>query len=225
MIKRLGGIPIAMPQSETPEAIQKGIVKGIVSSMEILKDFNFAAYCPYATDVNLFVVSFAVVMNKEKWDSLPADVKKVIDDMRREQAEWTGNYVDNHVKEALAWSKQKYNHQVFQLSAADRAADPETGEAHASTTMWQGQRRRASRQHRFVDDVSQAEEENTKRKVPVRISGWRHLHSNTGSIESTGSFEPASFMIAAAWPLLALMVLATGNVILRIFQLPLQRGL
>jgi TRAP-type C4-dicarboxylate transport system substrate-binding protein len=124
VIKRLGGIPIAMPQSETPEALQKGIVKGIVSSMEILQDFNFSAYCPYATDANLFVVSFAVVMNKAKWDSLPADVKKVFDDMRREQAEWTGAYVDNHVREALAWSKQKYGHQVFQLPAADRAAVP-----------------------------------------------------------------------------------------------------
>lgn len=124
VIKRLGGIPIAMPQSETPEALQKGIVKGIVSSMEILQDFNFAAYCPYATDANLFVVSFAVVMNKAKWDSLPADVKKVLEELRREQAEWTGTYVDNHVKEALAWSKQKYGHQVFQLSAADRAAIP-----------------------------------------------------------------------------------------------------
>ena len=95
-----------MPQSETPEAIQKGVVKGIVSSMEVLKDFNFAAYLPFATEANLFVVSFAVVMNKDKWNSLPADVKKVIDDMRREQAEWTGKYVDDHVKEALKWSKE-----------------------------------------------------------------------------------------------------------------------
>jgi TRAP-type C4-dicarboxylate transport system substrate-binding protein len=120
VIKRLGGIPIAMPMSDTPEAIQKGIVKGIVSSLETLKDFNYAAYCPYATEANLFVVSFAVVMNREKWESLPADVKKVIDDMRREQAEWTGDYVDRHVKESLAWSKDKYNHQVFQLSQKDR---------------------------------------------------------------------------------------------------------
>ena len=124
VIKRLGGIPVAMPQSETPEAIQKGVVKGIVSSMEVLKDFNFAAYCPFATEANLFVVSFAVVMNKDKWNSLPADVKKVIDDMRREQAEWTGKYVDDHVKESLAWSKQKYNHQVLEFPAADKAEIP-----------------------------------------------------------------------------------------------------
>jgi len=121
MVKLLGAIPIAMPQSETPEAIQKGVVKGVVSSMEILKDFNFAAYCPYATDANLFVVSFAVVMNQDKWNTLPPDVKKVMDELRREQTVWTGKYVDDHVKEALVWSKQKYNHQVIQLPATEKA--------------------------------------------------------------------------------------------------------
>jgi len=119
IVKRLGGVPVAMPQSETPEAIQKGVVKGIVSSMEILQDFKFAAYTPHATVVNLPVVSFAVVMNKDKWNSLPPDVKKVLDDLRREQAEWTGEYVDNHVREALAWSKKTYGLQVHAFSAED----------------------------------------------------------------------------------------------------------
>lgn len=119
VVKRLGGTPVAMPQSETPEALQKGVVKGMVSSMEILKDFKFAAYTPYATVANLPVVSFAVVMNKAKWDSLPADVKQVLDGLGREQAEWTGKYVDDHVAEALAWSKENHNLQVFRLSAAD----------------------------------------------------------------------------------------------------------
>jgi len=121
VLKRLGAIPVGMPQSEAPEAIQKGVVKGNVSSMEILKDFNFAAYLPYATEANLFVVSFAVVMNKDKWNAMPADVKKVFDDLRREQSEWTGKYVDNHVKEALTWSKEKYKHELLKFSAADQA--------------------------------------------------------------------------------------------------------
>ena len=121
VLKRLGATPVGMPQSEAPEAIQKGVVKGNVSSMEILKDFNFAAYLPYATEANLFVVSFAVVMNKAKWDSLPADIKKIFDETSREQALWTGKYVDDHVKESLKWSKEKYNHQVFKFSAKDEA--------------------------------------------------------------------------------------------------------
>lgn len=120
VLKRLGGVPVAMPQSETPEAIQKGVVKGIVSSLEILQDFKFAAYTPYATIINLPVVSFAVVMNKAKWDSLPADVKKVIDDLSREQAVWTGQYVDRHVQESLEWSKKNYGHQLLNLPADEQ---------------------------------------------------------------------------------------------------------
>jgi TRAP-type C4-dicarboxylate transport system substrate-binding protein len=127
VIERLGGTPIAMPMSETPNAIQRGVVKGIVSSMEILKDFNFVAYCPYATRIGdtSYVVTFAVVMNKEKWDSLPADVKKVMDELSREQALWTGTYVDNHTEEALKWAKQEHEHQVFDLPEEEEARIPE----------------------------------------------------------------------------------------------------
>ncbi len=121
VVTKLGGTPVAMPQSETPDAIQKGVVKGMVSSMEILKDFNFADYCRYATIINTHVVSFAVVMNLSKWNSLPSDVQKVMDDLSRDQALWTGTYADDHVKEALTWSKETYGHQIIQLPEAEKA--------------------------------------------------------------------------------------------------------
>jgi TRAP-type C4-dicarboxylate transport system substrate-binding protein len=120
VLQRLGGIPIAMPQSDTPEALQKGVVKGMITAFEVLKDFNYAAYTSNVTIANLGTVTFAVVMNKDKWNSLPADVKKLFNDMKREQAEWTGNYEDDHCQEALAWSKQKYNLQIYELSASEK---------------------------------------------------------------------------------------------------------
>jgi len=117
ILKLLGASAVGMPQSDVPEAIQKGVIKGNVSSLEVMKDFKYAEYCRHVTgNVNLFVVSFAVVMNKGKWDSLPADVKKVLDDLRKDQAIWTGQYVDNHVKEAMKWSEKTYNVQVYKLS-------------------------------------------------------------------------------------------------------------
>lgn len=120
ILKLLGGTPVAMPQSETPEALQKGVVKGIVSSLEILQDFKFAAYTPNATLVDLPVVSFAVVMNKAKWEALPADIQQVMNDLVREQAEWTGAYVDAHVAEALAWSEKEYQLQRFRLPPTEQ---------------------------------------------------------------------------------------------------------
>ena len=113
----LGAAAVGMPQSDVPEALQKGVIKGNVSSLEVMKDFKYAEYCRHVTaNVNLFVVSFAVVMNQKKWDSLPADVKKVIDDLSRDQSIWTGKYVDDHVKESMAWSEKTYNVQVYKLS-------------------------------------------------------------------------------------------------------------
>lgn len=120
-LKLLGATPVAMPMSEAPEALQKGVVKGIFSSLEILKDFKFAEFCRYETITNFQTWGFAIVMNKERWNSLPEDIQKVIDDLGVDQAEWTGKYVDEHVNEALAWSKKEYNIEVIRLSEKELA--------------------------------------------------------------------------------------------------------
>ena len=115
-LQLLGAIPVAMPQSETPEALQKGIVKGVFSSLDILKDFNFAEICRFATACHMQTTSFGVIMNLKKWNQLPDDVKKVMEDMAREHSLWTGDYVDNHGRESVAWSKEKYKVEIINLS-------------------------------------------------------------------------------------------------------------
>jgi TRAP-type C4-dicarboxylate transport system substrate-binding protein len=128
VMKRLGAAPVAMPQSDVPDALQKGVVKGNVSSGEVLKDMNYAAYCPFVFKTDLCVTSFAVVMNKATYDAMPAEVKQVLDGLYREQAEWTGAYVDQHVQEALAWAKEQRNLTVNEPSVEDKAALRATAE-------------------------------------------------------------------------------------------------
>ena len=64
---------------------------------------------------------FAVVMNKNAWNKLPDDVKKVFDDLGRDQAVWTGEYVDRHVVDALEWSKKNYNVEIITLPKEEMA--------------------------------------------------------------------------------------------------------
>jgi TRAP-type C4-dicarboxylate transport system substrate-binding protein len=116
-IDLLGGTPIAIPMSDVPEAIQKGVVKGLVSSVEVMKDMNFAAYCHYITLCYLPVAPWTVIMNKSKWDSLPPDIKKVMDDIRKEHSIWTAQYNDRHEKESIDWSIEKYKIEVIKLSS------------------------------------------------------------------------------------------------------------
>ena len=112
ILRLLQAIDVNMPMSDTPEALQKSVVKGLLSSLEVLKDLNYAEQCRHITMLNAQVYPFAVVMNKSKWEALPDDVKKVFDDMRQEQSVWTGEYADKHTVDALAWADEKYGIQT-----------------------------------------------------------------------------------------------------------------
>lgn len=121
VLKELGASPVGMSMSEVPEAIQTGIVEGLVTSREILKDLKLAESLKYVTDYPLTVTTFVAVMNQEVWNSLPEEVKEVIDGLSREMALWTGDYMDNHVKESLEWSKKEHDLQVISLDTEEKA--------------------------------------------------------------------------------------------------------
>jgi TRAP-type C4-dicarboxylate transport system substrate-binding protein len=116
-----GANPVGMPMPATPEALQKGVVKGLLSSLETLKDFKFAEMCPYVTLTNTAIYPFAVVMNMDSWNSLPEAVQNVMNNLILEQSQWTGYYMDNHVNDSIAWSKKTHNVEFIELPAAEKA--------------------------------------------------------------------------------------------------------
>ncbi|KAA9029925.1 TRAP transporter substrate-binding protein [Niallia endozanthoxylica] len=119
LFKELGAAPVGMSQGEVAEALQTGIVNGYVSSREVLKDMKYAEMVKSITDYPLTVNTFVAVMNKSKYDSLPDDVKKVIDELNTEMTEFTGDYLDNYVGEVLKWSEDE--HGIKHVSLKDEA--------------------------------------------------------------------------------------------------------
>ncbi len=120
ILKAWGANQVGMPMSATPEALQKGVVQGLFSSLEVMKDLKFAEVCKYVTVTNTVIYPFAVVMNKDKWDALPEDVRKVMNELGREQAVWTGEYMDKHVQEAMKWSMDVQNVEVITLDKKEK---------------------------------------------------------------------------------------------------------
>jgi TRAP-type C4-dicarboxylate transport system substrate-binding protein len=120
ILDRLGATPVSMPMSETPEALQKGMIEGLLSSLEVMLDLEFARYCPYVTRADLQVYPFAVVMNRDKWESLSRESQRVMEDLGREHAEWTGRYVDGHVDKALEYSRTEHDVTVLEFSEKER---------------------------------------------------------------------------------------------------------
>lgn len=121
VIETLGGQASSMPMSETPEALQKGMVKGVFSSWDTLKDLNYAESCRYGLEIDSSVYPFVVVMNKKAWERLPDDVKAVFDGYAMEHCRFTGDYVDDWGRQALKWAEETYNFKLAKLSGEEKA--------------------------------------------------------------------------------------------------------
>ncbi|MBW2610126.1 MAG: TRAP transporter substrate-binding protein [Deltaproteobacteria bacterium] len=85
VVKTLGGVPVAMPQPATYEALQKGVVEGTFGPMEVLKTWRQAEVVKYTTKCYSvgYTTTFFIIMNLDKWKALPADVQKVFEEVSK----------------------------------------------------------------------------------------------------------------------------------------------
>jgi TRAP-type transport system periplasmic protein len=83
-LKALGANGIPMPIPQLPEALAQKVLDGCVIPWEVVPAVKVQELCKFHTDIpgspTLYTATFTVAMNKPKYESLPADLKKVIDD-------------------------------------------------------------------------------------------------------------------------------------------------
>ncbi|MBB3139602.1 TRAP transporter substrate-binding protein [Halomonas organivorans] len=121
VMEALGGVPVGLSQAETGEALQAGVVNGYVGSRETLMDLQYARSVQYVTDYPLTNVVMVAVMSRQRWESLPEDVRQVIDELGGEMAHFAGDYLDSHIEESLAWAAE--SHGVETLALSDEEAE------------------------------------------------------------------------------------------------------
>ena len=112
IVGALGGTPVAMPMPETYDALQKGIAEGVMCPIEALQGWKLGEVIKYTTENygSAYTIGFFVVMNKSKWDSLPPDVQKVIEQVN---VEW----IDRHCK---TWDEIDKLGKEFALKLGDK---------------------------------------------------------------------------------------------------------
>ena len=108
IVKALGATPVSMPMPETYQALQKGVVEGACYPEETNKGWKMAEVVDYtiACYDTAYSTGFYVVINKEKWNALPADAKKTIEQIN---AEWAQ-------KHGKAWDTSDYEGVRYTLS-------------------------------------------------------------------------------------------------------------
>jgi len=93
----LGATAVGMPQPETYDALQKGVVEGTFCPIETLKGWKQGEVIEFVTDTKAigYTTAMFVAMNQKSWDALPADLQQILADVSAE-------FVEKH---GLAWNQ------------------------------------------------------------------------------------------------------------------------
>ncbi len=84
LLASLGATPVSMPVPAVPDAISKGTIDGFLLPWEIFPSLKLQEMTKFHAETDptrpaLYSAVFVLAMNQAKYDSLPADLKAVID--------------------------------------------------------------------------------------------------------------------------------------------------
>ncbi len=117
VVEALGGVPVAMPQPDTYEALQKGVVEGTFTPIETLKGWRQAEVIDYTTQCTGvgYTTAMFVVMNLEKWNALPKKLKNVMKEVSEEWVTVHGEAWDKSDEEGRTYTLRQGN-EIIPLS-------------------------------------------------------------------------------------------------------------
>lgn len=84
LLASLGATPVGMPLPGIPDALSKGTINGCVIPWEVVPSVKVHELTKFHAEFDpaggaLYTTTFVMAMNKAKYNALPADLKKVID--------------------------------------------------------------------------------------------------------------------------------------------------
>jgi TRAP-type C4-dicarboxylate transport system substrate-binding protein len=86
VVEALGGIAVSRPMPEAYNMIKNGVVFGAMHPLEAHDGWKMAEVDDYVTACYsiAYTSTFFVVMNKDKWNSLPKDIQQIIGEINNE---------------------------------------------------------------------------------------------------------------------------------------------
>lgn len=95
LLEEWGAEPVGMPAPDLPQAMSKGVVDGALTTYEVVPEINLQELDKFVTEPaggdRFGATTFMLAMNKDRYESLPEDLKAVIDaNSGSNVASWVG---------------------------------------------------------------------------------------------------------------------------------------
>ncbi len=79
LLEAMGAVPMLIPPPESQDALAKGIAQGATFPYEAGFAYKLNTVAPYTIEPPLASATFALVMNPAKYNSLPPDLRAILD--------------------------------------------------------------------------------------------------------------------------------------------------
>ncbi|HRE19496.1 MAG TPA: TRAP transporter substrate-binding protein [Rhabdaerophilum sp.] len=121
-IKALGAIPQVMAFSEVYQGLQTGVIDSQENTPSNMFTQKFHEVQKNTTVTRHGYIGYAVIVNKKFWDGLPGDIRTQLEKAMDEATDYSNSVSQKENDEALAEIKKSGKTEIYELTAADKAA-------------------------------------------------------------------------------------------------------
>ncbi|PKN28745.1 MAG: hypothetical protein CVU64_11700 [Deltaproteobacteria bacterium HGW-Deltaproteobacteria-21] len=120
MIRLLGANAVDGKPTDTYLALERGMADGVICPLAPMRSFKITDAAKHHTIIDLSASGFWAGMNQAKWNSLPPDLRKIIEEnVGDKMAQLSGKTLDEGAIQDSKWMKEQ-KHSFYVLSPAEK---------------------------------------------------------------------------------------------------------
>lgn len=125
-LKALGATSVGMPVPQVPESLAQRVIDGAVIPWEVVPAVKVHELVRFHTEIpgtpTLYTATFFLAMNRAKYDSMPADLRAVMDkSLGMTFADMAGNMWDTEAKNVSAMVRARSGNTISVISEEEKA--------------------------------------------------------------------------------------------------------
>lgn len=124
-LKALGASPIGMPVPQVPESLAQGVIDGAVIPWEVVPSIKVHELVQYHTEIpgspTLYTATFMLAMNRARYEGLPDDLRKVVDEQSGMALATEAGKMFDDVGASIADMVRKRGNTITAISEAEKA--------------------------------------------------------------------------------------------------------
>jgi len=106
-LKKLGAQPLVIPPPDVYTALERGLADGFIWPAGLIRDWGWHEVTKYIVTTNFYMAVNVVLVNKNKWDKIPAHLQKLLIQTQEQAEHYAVERGQAHVdKEFAAFKKQ-----------------------------------------------------------------------------------------------------------------------